>query len=75
MCRVGWKRQLMTNRPTALPCSGLAYAQVTKGQATAGAQSPLPTLPRRAFSWSTRSMSELPARRLHTAGPAPPTQR
>ena len=68
MCRVGWKRQLTTKLPTALPCSGLAYAQVTTGQARAGAQSPL-RLGHGGLLRSTRSMSQPPAR--DTAGPAP----
>lgn len=45
MCGVGWKRQLTINSPTALPNSGLAYAQVTGGTVMAGAQSTLPTRP------------------------------
>lgn len=74
MCGVGWKRQLTINSPTALPNSGLAYAQVTGGTVMAGAQSTLPTGPWRVFSWSTRSVSETWPGPLLDCG-APPTQR
>ena len=73
MCRVGWKRQLTISSPTALPDSGLAYAQGTEGTVTAGAQSALPTRPVAGLLLVHTQHERAPGRA--TAGLAPPTQR
>ena len=72
MCRVGWKRQLTISSPTALPDSGLAYAQGTEGTVAAGAQSALPTRPVAGLLVHTQRER---APGWATAGLAPPTQR